>query len=112
MWEYKVVSGTYNVDGVTVFLKNPAGEGNLQIVLDHYGADRWELVSSTFDNIHREVVLVLKRPKGGVALAPAPSSGPVFVDPELGTIKRRVPRPSGQHARRSKAELDKLSREE
>ncbi len=113
MWEYKVVSGTYNVDGASVFLKNEAGEGTLQVVLDHYGSDRWELVSSSFDNIHREVVLVFKRPKGGAAPAPAQSSGAVFVDPELGAIKRRVPRPSGErNVRRGKAELDKLSREE
>jgi len=130
MWDYKVVTGHYNVDGAQVFLKNPQGEGPLQAILDHYGNDRWELVQSSFDNVHREIVLVFKRPKGGVApvaaagamFVPAtPHVAPqtpaaVFVDPELGSVKRRAPAggtpaptPGG---RRSKAELDKLAREE
>ncbi|MEZ0230478.1 MAG: hypothetical protein ACAI25_17785, partial [Planctomycetota bacterium] len=75
MWDYKVVSGHYNVDGAQVFLKNPAGEGTLQVVLDHYGSERWELVSSSFDNVHREVVLVFKRPKGGAAVPPMAAPG-------------------------------------
>jgi hypothetical protein len=124
MWEYKVVTGHYNVDGANVFLKNPAGEGTLQVVLDHYGADRWELVTSSLDNVHREVVLVFKRPKGGAAAAPPPNmfaapqaaaAAPVFVDPEGGSVKRRgvaAPPPGQGGGRRSKAELDKLAREE
>lgn len=142
MWDYKVVSGHYTVDGASVFLKNPAGEGTLQVVLDHYGSERWELVSTSFDNVHREVVLVFKRPKGGAAApvasapfaaaAPPPvyaaapaaapvAAAPVFVDPELGAIKRRAPgagpagpppQAGGRGGRRSKADLDKLAREE
>ncbi len=144
MWDYKVVSGHYNVDGANVFLKNPAGEGTLQVVLDHYGNDRWELVSTSFDNVHREVVLVFKRPRGGAAApatavpgfaaaaAPQPvyhapaaaapaAAAAVFNDPELGTIKRRTPgsgpagpapQAPGRGGRRSKADLDKLARED
>ncbi|HZU98244.1 MAG TPA: hypothetical protein VFF73_16180 [Planctomycetota bacterium] len=119
MWEYKVVTGTYVVDGANVFLKNPAGEGAVQVVLDHYGGERWELVTASFDNVHREVVLVFKRPKGGASAVPqaaaapaaaAAKAGPTFVDPEIGAIKRRSPA-GGQAGggRRSKADLDKLA---
>ena len=90
MWEYRVVSGHYNVDGANVFLKNPAGEGTLQLVLDHYGGERWELVSSSFDNVHRELVLVFKRPRAGAAAAPPAVPAAVFVDPELGAQERAV----------------------
>jgi len=120
MWEYRVVSGHYNVDGANVFLKNPAGEGTLQLVLDHYGGERWELVSSSFDNVHRELVLVFKRPRAGAAAAPPAVPAAVFVDPELGAVKRRspataatpVPDAAARGGRRSKADLDKLARED
>jgi hypothetical protein len=72
MWEYKVVTGTYSIDGASVIIKNPAGEGTLQQALDVYGADRWELVHVNLDGVQREAVLVLKRPKGGAGLPPLP----------------------------------------
>jgi hypothetical protein len=110
MWEYKVVSGTYSVDGANVFVKNPAGEGTLQQVLDHYGTERWELVSSHLDGVQREAVFVFKRPKGGaaapistagaapgaMAAAPAAASAPAaratgtFVDPDGEVVRRRA----------------------
>jgi hypothetical protein len=141
MWEYKVVTGHYAIDGANVLIKNPAGEGTLQQVLDHYGADRWELVSSTLDGVHREVVLMFKRPRGGVATvpiammpgmavapvvaaAPAPAAAQ-FVDADGAVVRRRVPgsppagaprgappASGGRPGRRSKADLDKLARED
>ena len=152
MWEYKVVAGTYSVDGANVFIKNPAGETTLQQALDHYGSERWELVSSHLDGVQREAVLVLKRARAGVALVPVamPGAGPMaavaaapaapagppgktFVDPDGEVVRRRAPGsppaggprgtpsaapptasapPTGAGRRRSKADLDKLARED
>ncbi|MBI3725295.1 DUF4177 domain-containing protein [bacterium] len=122
MWEYKVVAGSYTVDGANVFVKNTAGEGTLQQILDHYGSDRWELVSSSLDNLNREVVIVFKRPKGGVAAMAAPSAagapapaapaGSRFVDADGEVVKRRTPGAapgSAPGGRRPKRDLDALA---
>lgn len=159
MWEYKVLAGAYFVDGGNVFIKNPAGEGSLQQALDHYGAERWELVSTHLDGVQREAVLVLKRLRAGAVAppvaampagvpvsampgpAPTPAAAPsgrTFVDPDGEVVRRRAPgsppaaprsapaappaptaapppsapAPGGTGRRRSKADLDRLARDD
>ncbi len=122
MWDYKVVAGSYTVDGSNVYVKSPAGEGLLQQLLDHYGGERWELASSTLDSLNREVVLIFKKPRGGVAAAaphaaavpaPAAPAGSRFVDADGEVVRRRSPAASSEApaagGRRSKRDLDALA---
>jgi hypothetical protein len=78
MWEYKVITGTYSIEPGMVKIRNPAGEGALQQILDHYGADRWELVSIHLD-VTQNAVMILKRPKAGAGAPPmaAPVAAPM-----------------------------------
>jgi hypothetical protein len=69
MWEYKVITGTYSIEPGMVKVRNPAGEGALQQILDHYGADRWEVVTIHLD-VTQNAVMVLKRPKVGAGAPP------------------------------------------
>ncbi len=125
MWEYKVIAGSYSLDGAEVVVENPLGRGTLQRILDHYGAEGFELASTNYDNINKEIVMLLKRPKGGVAMQPAPvAAGAAAMAPQMPPGARMAaalpdddelpPRRGGgggQKRRRSKAELDRLARE-
>lgn len=126
MWDYKVIAGRYSLDGADVVVENPLGRGTLQRILDHYGGEGFEMVSSHYDGINREIVLMLKRPRGGAATA---AFGPgAAVPATVGTVgraaavdpdmpARRAPAAGGAAAapggrRRSKADLDRLARED
>ena len=39
VWDYKVIAGTYELDGAELVIENPLGKGTLQRVLDHYGGE-------------------------------------------------------------------------
>ncbi len=126
MWEYKVIAGVYSLDGAEVVVENPLGRGTLQRILDHYGAEGFELASTHYDNINKELVMLLKRPKGGVAMQPAPYAAAQPVthmpaaahaapgahvahdDDDLPPRRRQA---GGAKQRRSKAELDRLYRD-
>ena len=115
MFEYKVIAGTYAVDGSEVIVENPMGKGTLQRRLDHYGKEGFELVSSHYDSLNREIVLLLK--KGGavmvaaapVAAAPAAAAAAAAVDDD--DLPRRRAPADGKKRRRSKADLDRLYRD-
>lgn len=124
MWDYKVIAGRYSLDGADVVVENPLGRGTLQRILDHYGNEGFEMVSSHYDGINREIVIMLKRPRGGAAVGPfGPGSA---VASTVGTVGRAAPADpdmpasrrapsaagSGGRPRRSKAELDRLARED
>ncbi len=114
MWDYMVIAGTYSLDGSDVVVENPKGRGTLQRILDHYGSEGFELVSSHYDNLNREIVVMLKKPKGGAVTA-APSDGmgasaPAPADDDDDLPRRRA-KPSGRSGRRSKADLDRLYRD-
>lgn len=131
MWEYKVIAGSYSLDGAEVVVENPLGRGTLQRILDHYGAEGFELASTNYDNINKEIVMLLKRPKGGVAMQGAPFAAaqgamPAAMAPQMvpgarmaaslpdeadDLPPRRGGGSGGQRRRRSKAELDRLARE-
>jgi len=119
VWEYKVVAGSYAVDGADVVVENPMGKGTLQRILDHYGNEGFELVSSHYDNINREVIMTLKKPKGGlVQVAPQMMAPQAHVaaallpagDDDL-PPRRRAAGGDSKGRRRSKADLDRLYRE-
>lgn len=125
MWDYKVIAGRYALDGADVTVENPLGRGTLQRILDHYGAEGFELVSTHYDGINREVVLLLKRPKGGVAMAPmavaAAQPAGVMAGPAGFPPARGAPAPAAAQApaasagggrRRSKHDLDRLARDD
>ncbi len=127
MWDYKVIAGRYSLDGADVVVENPLGRGTLQRILDHYGAEGFEVISSHYDGINREIVLTLKRPRGGAATAAfGPGAAvPASVGATLGTVGRAAPAdpdmPASRRApaagaaqgrRRSKADLDRLARED
>lgn len=125
MWDYKVIAGRYALDGADVTVENPLGRGTLQRILDHYGAEGFELVSTHYDGINREVVLLLKRPKGGVAMAPVMAAQPaaaggVMAGPAgFPPAARGAPAAAakaeaagGQGRRRSKHDLDRLARDD
>lgn len=134
MWEYKVVTGTFQIEGPHVKVRNPAGEGYLPVILDHYGAERWELVTLHLD-VTQNLVAVLKRPKDGAAPAAeagsaAAAQAAVPAQPAAGAPRRRsgadlaalddeLPRRrsapgtgSPGSGRRNKADLDRLARED
>lgn len=124
MWDYKVIAGRYSLDGADVVVENPLGRGTLQRILDHYGSEGFEMVSSHYDGINREIVLMLKRPRGGAAAAAVGPGAAVAatvgtvgraaaVDPDM-PASRRAPAAGGaaQGRRRSKADLDRLARED
>ena len=114
MWDYKVVSGTYSLDGGDVVVENNLGRGTLQRVLDHYGSEGFDLVSSHYDPLNREVIILLKKPKPGfapaVAAAPMAAAAPAASSDD-DELPRRRKKPSGGGRRRSKAELDRLYRD-
>ena len=111
MWDYKVIAGIYALDGADLIVENPLGKGTLQRILDHYGSEGYELVSSHYDNINREVVVTLKRLKG--AGTPAATPHMMSAAPEEDLPPRRGGGGgSGGRRRRSKAELDRLARED
>ena len=111
MFEYKVVAGIYSVEGADVVVENPSGKGTLQRILDHYGREGFELVNTHYDNLNREIVLLLKK-GAGVAGAPAM---PAMAAPPAGADDLPPPRRSagsgGGGGRRSKADLDRLYRD-
>lgn len=121
MWDYKVIAGRYSLDGADVVVENPLGRGTLQRILDHYGSEGFEMVSSHYDGINRELVVLLKRPRGGTAAAafgPGAAVGAsaggraATAEPEAAP-GRRTPAGAGGSGggRRSKADLDKLARD-
>ena len=115
MFEYKVIAGTYAVDGAEVIVENPMGKGTLQRILDHYGKEGFELVSSHYDALNREIVLLLK--KGGavmVATAPAgaaPAAMAADDDDDDDDLPPRRAAAAKKKGRRSKADLDRLYRD-
>ena len=96
MWEYKVVGSTYEIEGAQVKVRVPAGEQLLAQILDHYGAEGWELVTLHMD-VTQAVVMVLKRPRA-LAVAPrqmigAPATPPLPVPmPPLQAFDAPLPR--------------------
>lgn len=119
MWDYKVISGKYSLENGEVAIENSLGKGTLQRILDHYGSEGYELTSSNYDNINREIVLLLKRLKPGatlpVAAAPvslsAPTSAPAAAGGDDDDLPPRRKKPASKGGRRSKAELDRLYRD-
>ncbi|RMG15570.1 MAG: hypothetical protein D6731_08060 [Planctomycetota bacterium] len=116
MWDYKVVAGTYSLDGGDVVVENQLGRGTLQRILDHYGGEGFDLVSTHYDSINREIVLLLKKPRGGVVApvavpAAVPGAMPVPAVEEAPPRRRAAAARSGGRRRRSKEELDRLYRE-
>lgn len=125
MWDYKVIAGRYSLDGADVVVENPLGRGTLQRILDHYGNEGFEMVSSHYDGINRELVLLLKRPRGGTSAAAfgpgaavAASMGtvgrPAAVDPDMPASRRGggAAAAGGGGRRRTKADLDRLARDD
>ena len=116
MWDYKVIAGRYSLDGADVVVENPLGRGTLQRILDHYGSEGFEMVSSHYDGINRELVVLLKRPKGGVAAAafgPGAAVGATAGGRAAAAAAAEpaaAAAPGGRRAR-SKADLDKLARD-
>ncbi len=115
MYDYKVIAGRYSVDGADVTIENPLGRSTLQRVLDHYGAEGFDLVSAHYDGINREAVLLMKRIKGGVAPVQlvAPAAAAAAAAPAAGRGRAAPPpeEPAAGGRRRSKADLDKLARD-
>lgn len=126
MWDYKVIAGRYSLDGADVVVENPLGRGTLQRILDHYGAEGFEMISSHYDGINREIVVLLKRPRGGAA---ATAFGPgaavsasvgtgtmgraaAPADPDMPPSRRASAAGAAAGRRRSKADLDRLARED
>jgi hypothetical protein len=114
VWDYKVIAGRYSLDGADVVVENPLGRGTLQRILDHYGSEGFEMVSSHYDGINRELVVLLKRPRGGAAAAafgPGAAVG-AGAAAEAAPARRAPAGASGSGGgRRSKADLDKLARD-
>lgn len=117
MWEYKVIAGQYAIEGSDVIVENPLGRGTLQRILDHYTSEGFELMDTHLDNLNHEIVLTLRKSKGGVvptAAAPAASgrmpaaAAPAADDDDLPPRRRK---PTSGRGRRSKAELDRLYRD-
>ena len=113
MWDYKVIAGRYSLDGADVMVENPLGKGTLQRILDHYGAEGFELSSTHYDNINRELVLLLKRPRGGVAAVVPAVQAHVPTVPGAAPAAATAPKAAGSGGgrRRSKADLDRLYRD-
>lgn len=118
MWEYKVIAGHYAVEGSDVIVENPLGRGTMQRILDHYTGEGFELLDTHLDNLNHEIVLTLRKPKGGQAHTPMPQAAstpapsgrqPVVDDDDELPPRRQKPAASG--GRRSKAELDRLYRD-
>lgn len=118
MFEYKVIAGIYSVEGADVVVENPSGRGTLQRILDHYGREGFELVNTHYDNLNREIVLLLK--KGGpvavgvmpMAVAPAAVAAAASDDDDDLPARRRGGSSGGaRKGRRSKADLDRLYRD-
>lgn len=128
MWDYKVVAGRYSLDGADVIVENPLGKGTLQRILDHYGNEGFELVSTHYDGINREVVLLMKRARGvvpgAVPMMAAPAAMGVGGYPAPAHVAaapaapaaRGAPAPApgapGARPRRSARDLDKLARDD
>lgn len=112
MWDYKVIAGRYSLDGADVVVENPLGRGTLQRILDHYGSEGFEMVSSHYDGINRELVVLLKRPRGGTAAAAfGPGAAVGAAAAEAAPARRAPAGAAGGGGRRSKADLDKLARD-
>jgi hypothetical protein len=114
VWEYKVIAGRYSLDGSDVVVENATGRTTLQKALTYYGKEGYELIDSHLDAINREVVVTLKRPFGGAAVAPAPAHAftpTPAPDPEPAPAPARRSRSRGG-GRRSKEELDRLYRDD
>jgi division protein CdvB (Snf7/Vps24/ESCRT-III family) len=121
VFEYKVIAGIYSVEGADVVVENPSGKGTLQRILDHYGREGFDLVSTHYDNLNREIVLLLK--KGGsvaaagmpLAAAPAPEAEAeaeaAEPDDEVPVPRRGKTMTKSDRSRRSKADLDRLYRD-
>lgn len=120
MWDYKVIAGRYSLDGADVVVENPLGRGTLQRVLDHYGNEGFEMVSSHYDGINREIVVLMKRPRGGVPSVAAPMVAGAAAAADMPASRRGGAAPAaaarggggGGGGRRSKADLDRLARDE
>ena len=110
MWDYMVVAGNYSLEGADVIVENPKGRGTLQRILDHYGSEGFEVVSSHYDNLNREIVVMLKKPKGG-AVTQAPSGMPASAQAEDDDLPPRRRAKPAEGGRRSKADLDRLYRD-
>lgn len=117
MWDYKVIAGKYTVANGDVTIEIPGHQpAGLQSVLDHFGGLGFDLTSSNYDNMNREIVLLLKKPKDGyvpvgvpvAAAQPAAAAAPA-ADDELPPRRRGGAKKRG--GRRSKAELDRLYRD-
>tara|TARA_R110002072_G_scaffold93673_1_gene207576 strand:- start:600 stop:971 length:372 start_codon:yes stop_codon:yes gene_type:complete len=122
MWEYKVIAGQYAIEGSDVIVENPLGRGTMQRILDHYTSEGFELLDTHLDNLNHEIVLTLRKPKGGVVAVPtshtarmpvaapaAAAAAPASDDDDDLPPRRRKPAAGG--GRRSKAELDRLYRD-
>lgn len=122
MWEYKVIAGRYAIEGSDVIVENPLGRGTMQRILDHYTGEGFELMDTHLDNLNHEVILTLRKPRGGAAAAPmvhqampaaqvpAQAAPRAPIDDDELPPRRRAAGGSGGR-RRSKAELDRLYRE-
>lgn len=124
MWDYMVLAGAYRLEGADLVIENQTqGRTTLQVFLEFYGREGFELVSTHFTP--GWAVVIMKRPQGGAA-APAgsafsaqqPSSkGPVLIDDDGQPVRRRKPDATGRPAvdtatpRRGRADLDRLYRD-
>jgi len=115
MWEYKVIAGQYAIEGSDVIVENPLGRGTMQRILDHYTGEGFELLDTHLDNLNHEIVLTLRKPKGGAAAIPTAQTGrmPVAAAPtaDEDELPPRRSKPAKRAGRRSKAELDRLYRD-
>jgi hypothetical protein len=115
MWEYKVIAGHYAIEGSDVIVENPLGRGTMQRILDHYTSEGFELLDTHLDNLNHEIVLTLRKGKGGAATVPAPMAAQASASPAAAADDDDLPprrrKPTGGGGRRSKAELDRLYRD-
>ena len=111
MFEYKVIAGIYSVEGAEVVVENPSGKGTLQRILDHYGREGFELVSTHYDNLNREIVLLLKKGQAVAAAATPAPAAEAEADDDLPVRRRESDAASSGGRRRSKADLDRLYRD-
>lgn len=118
MWEYKVIAGQYAIEGSDVIVENPLGRGTMQRILDHYTGEGFELVDTHLDNLNHQIVITLRKPKGGVVppqpnpvTARMPASAPAPAPADEDELPPRRRKAAGGRGRRSKAELDRLYRD-
>jgi len=128
VWQYKVISGQYELAGGDVVVENESGRSPLQKALDFYGEHGYEMCASSFDAINRELIVVLKKQQGAPAVtaavpppragAAAPlgaagsGGGAIGAGDEPPARRAAAPAPGATgRRRRSKAELDRLYRD-